>query len=561
MISACLLIGVFLQALFITNWAFSRERITMNFELTDEQRLMQDTTIRFLNEHSSSERVRAAVEKNGFDSELWSGLAELGAFGLRVPEKLGGINLSVLDAMVLMEEAGRTLVSGPLAESLVASRILALLGDTTQAELMEAILAGSSVITLAFHDIGVEPVQWVNGGAVADALIARDGNQIVLITLSGQGQWEKNLASTPLAQLDLGTAEKIVLSESEQGSQCFAQGLEEWKLLQAAALLGLSREAIRQASEYACEREAFGQPIGAYQAISHPLADLIVDVDGGKYLTWKAVHDIAKGEEDAASQVSMAIWWAADTAARTVTQALHTFGGYGLATEYDIHLYNLRAKSWPLVFGDPARFLEEAGRRLYAGEKTTLPDVGEVFIDFDLGDDARAMAQELTEFFNEVLTPELRAKAHYSFDGYDEGVHKKLAAAKFLFPAWPTEFGGRDAPPYAMNAVSQVWEEQGWTSHPVSTTNLVGTMIRKCGGDELKQEVLSKIISGDAICSLGYSEPSCGSDVFAAKTRAIPDGEGWWRIDGSKMWTSGANILPLRSPPCQISSQNPFSCM
>jgi len=70
----------------------------------------------------------------------------------------------------------------------------------------------------------------------------------------------------------------------------------------------------------------------------------------------------------------------------------------------------------------------------------------------------------------------------------------------------------------------------------------VGTMIAKCGTEELKAEVLPKIISGDAICSLGYSEPGCGSDVFAAKTRATQQEDGSWLINGSKMWTSGANI-------------------
>ncbi|MGL4566500.1 MAG: acyl-CoA dehydrogenase family protein, partial [Halioglobus sp.] len=187
------------------------------------------------------------------------------------------------------------------------------------------------------------------------------------------------------------------------------------------------------------------------------------------------------------------------------------------------------------------RLLEEAGRRFYAGEQAVLPEVGEVSIDFDLGDEAREMAAELNELFDRILTPELRAKAHYSFDGFDPGVHRKLAEARLLFPGWPRDCGGRDAPPYAINALRKVWEEYGWSSHAVSTTMMVGTMIRLFGTDELKDEVLNRIVSGEVICSLGYSEPGCGSDVFAAQTRATRDGDGW-RIDGSKMWTSGANI-------------------
>lgn len=75
----------------------------------------------------------------------------------------------------------------------------------------------------------------------------------------------------------------------------------------------------------------------------------------------------------------------------------------------------------------------------------------------------------------------------------------------------------------------------------MGTTSMVGTIIRRFGSDELKRDVLTRIVNGEAICSLGYSEPGSGSDVFAAKTRATPDGNGW-RIDGQKMFTSGANI-------------------
>ncbi len=514
----------------------------MNFALSDDQRMMRETFARFLDEQSSVAQVRDAAQSGGFDPTLWQGLAELGAFGLRVPEEACGLGLGLMDAVVLMEEAGRRLASGPLAETLVATRVLALLGGDAHSALLEQVLAGDKVLSLAFHDVAQEPLQWVAGGAVADAVIARDGDQVVLLTpAGGAGRDEANLASTPIAELRLDGAQRVVLAAGTAGLDIYAQAIEEWKILVAVALASLSREAIRQASEYACERIAFGQPIGTYQGIAHPLADLITDVDGGKYFAWKTIHDIDKNLPDAGAQISLALWWNADTATRAVSQALHTFGGYGLSTEYDVHLYNLRAKAWPLVWGDPALLLEEAGRRLYGGEQAKLPEVGEVSIDFDLGDDARDMAGELKDFFARNLTPELRAKAHYSFDGFDAGIHKKLAEANLLFPAWPKEYGGREAPPYAVSALRKVFEEHTWSTHAMSTTMMVGTMIQKFGSDELKKEVLAKIISGDVICSLGYSEPGCGSDVFAAQTRATRDGDDW-RIDGSKMFTSGANI-------------------
>jgi alkylation response protein AidB-like acyl-CoA dehydrogenase len=513
----------------------------MNFELSEDQQLLRDTFARYLNEHSSMVRVRAA-QPSGFDPALWTGLAELGAWSLRVPEDAGGVGLGLLDAAVLMEEVGRTLASGPVAETLVAARLLATIDPGANSDLLERVTAGSAVVSIALHDIAAEPTQWIAGGAVAEAVIARNGDKIVLVaTPASERTSEPNLASTPIAELHLGRAKYTVLSNTEAGRKAFAQGIEEWKLLIAAALAGLSRESVRLAAAYACERVAFGQPIGTYQAISHPLADLSTDIDGGKYLTWKTIRDIADGKPEAGAEISLTSWWNIDTAGRAVAQALHTFGGYGLTTEYDIHMFNLHAKAWPLVFGDPLRLLEEAGRRLYAGERTEVPEAGALSIDFDLGEEATSLAKEVHAFFEKNLTPELRAKAHYSFDGHDAGIHRKLAQAGLLFPSWPKEAGGRAAPPYAMNALHQAWEDVGWSSHAISTTGMVGTMIRLFGSEELKQEVLTKIVAGDAVCSLGYSEPGSGSDVFAAQTRATRDGDDW-RIDGSKMFTSGANI-------------------
>jgi alkylation response protein AidB-like acyl-CoA dehydrogenase len=525
----------------------------VNLELSPDQEALREAFARFLDEESSMPRVRAALP-SGFDKALWDGLAELGAFSVRVPEAAGGLGLGVLDAAALLEEVGRTLASGPIAETLVAARVLAQLGG---ADVLEKVLAGQSVVSLAFHDLAEQPVQWVAGGAVADAVVARDGDRVVLVKVPAAArQSEPNLASTPIAELRLAAGERAVLGAGPEALAVFEQALEEWKLLMAAALSGLAREAIRLAAAYACERVAFGQPIGTYQGVSHPLADLITEVDGGKLLVWQAIRDVADGAREAGAEISLAFWWNTDVAGRAVCQALQTFGGYGLTTEYDIHLYNLRARAWPLVAGDPSRALDEAGRRLYGGEKAALPDVGEVSIDFDIGDEARAFAAEVDAFFTKTLTPELKAKAHYSWDGHDPGVHKKLAEARLLFPAWPEELGGRNAPPYAVNAGMAVWEDHGWTGHAAGTTGMVAAILRRFGSDEVKREVLAKVVAGEAVISLGYSEPGSGSDVFAAQTRAVPEGNGW-RIDGQKMFTSGANLAQFVLLLCRTNPDVP----
>ncbi|WP_174274606.1 acyl-CoA dehydrogenase family protein [Sphingomonas bacterium] len=531
----------------------------MNFEPSDDQKMIADTFARYLDEHSSIARVRKALPF-GFDAELWRGLGEMGAFAMRVPEADGGLGLSLLDAALLMEEAGRTLVSGPLAEAIVAGRLLALIGDDGVAALAGRAATGDAVLTLALNDAAEEPLQWIAGGAVADAVIARDGDSIVMVVPSAAEKAAAaeraspegtrnhagepiapNLASMPITQVRLDAADRTVLATGPEAVARFAAAIEEWKLLTAATLAGIGREAVRLAAVYASERKAFGQPIGTYQAISHPLADLAVEADGGKYLVWKTIRDIADGVEQAGAQVSMALWWNAKTAGAAGSQALHTFGGYGLTNEYDIYLYNLRARALPMLLGDPEEMLAEAGRRLYQGEQVSLPDVGEVSIDFDLGDEAHALAAEVDAFFTRTLTPELKAKAHYSYAGHDDYVHKRLAEENLLFPGWSKEYGGREASPYALSAVASVWEDHGWSSHAAGTSSMVGWIMQRFGTDDLKEEALARVVAGDAVCSLGFSEPGSGSDVFAAATRATPDGNGW-RINGSKMFTSGANF-------------------
>ena len=172
----------------------------MNFELTEDQDMMRDMFARFLDEHSSMVRVRAGQETGGFDAELWRGLAEQGALAIRVPEESGGLGLGLFDAALLMEEAGRTLASGPLAEALVAARLLAQFGG--QDDLLGKVLAGETVATIALADIAVQPVQWVAGGAVAEAVIVRRGNDVVLVEVPESARIaEDNLASTPIAEI------------------------------------------------------------------------------------------------------------------------------------------------------------------------------------------------------------------------------------------------------------------------------------------------------------------------------------------------------------------------
>jgi len=509
----------------------------VNFDLTSEQEMMRDSFARYLDDTCTPERLREAERGGGADPELWAGLAELGAFMLRVPEEAGGLGLGTFDvAAVLMEEVGRKIPFGPIAETVLGARLLALIG--ADEELLAEVMGGERMLTLALHDLAERPAQFVAYGAHAVLVIARRGDAVELYTPSGTA--EANLASTGLAEITFASDQAQVLASGPQAAAHFAATLEEWKLLTAATLSAVGRQAVKMAAEYASERKQFGQPIGQFQGVSHPLADAWCDVDGGRLLVWRTLRSIADGHPGAAAEVSLTAWFCATGAARAVSQALQAFGGYGLTTEYDIYLYNLRAKALALIAGDPEGWLREGGRRRYAGEGANLPDVGDVPIEFDIGEEARAMVGEVEAFLAANVTPEMRAKFHYSWEGFVPELHSKLADANLLFLGNP-DMGGRAVGPYARRAARKALDRIGYSNPAAGVTEMVGTMIARFGSDELKAEVLSRMTSGASITSLGYSEPGAGSDVFAAQTRAIPDGNGW-RIEGTKMFTSGANL-------------------
>jgi alkylation response protein AidB-like acyl-CoA dehydrogenase len=514
----------------------------LKIELSEERELLRETFAQLFAVESSAERVRAA-EPVGFDSKLWQQLAGTGGLSMRVPEPSGGGGAGLLDAAVVAFEAGRRLVSGPFLESIVAGRILALCSDGAASPWLAKLIDGSAVVSLALQDWRDAPTQIVAGGAVANAVVGLDGDDVIVLTLSRAAEVPSNLGSSPIASWSLEETDRTVVASGDVARRTFFAGREEWKLLMAAALAGLGREALELAGRYASERVQFDRPIGSFQAVAHPLADSVADIEGARLLVWKTIWAISAGRPDAAALLSMSFAWAASAATRAVARALHTHGGYGLSLEYEIQLYHRRGKSWPLALGDPQHELQLVADRLFGGDRdaVVLPEAGDVDLEFGLGEPARAFADEARRFFEENLSDELLAHRHFAWEGHHPGFQRKLADAGLLYPAWPSRYGGQDRHPYEMAALAGVFAEFRWTRFAITTTGMVGRTVMDFGSEELKREVLPRIARGDAISSLGYTEPGSGSDVAAAKTRALRDGDDWL-INGQKMFTSGAEL-------------------
>jgi alkylation response protein AidB-like acyl-CoA dehydrogenase len=514
----------------------------MNLNLNHEQQLLSDSVGRLLASASSPARVRAA-EAAGFDPDLWAQLIEMGILSVRVPESDGGSGLGLIDAVLVAEQAGRHLASVPLAEAMPAASLLAKLPGMLAAGLLADALEGSPVLLLpqSLRDGELQAVPVIAGAVI----LALDGDSVIALR-NMPGAAEANLGSIALGLRCLSGPDspiaRQVVAEGAAARDAFLAALEEWKLLKAAMLAGLARRALELAADYAKERHQFGKLIGSFQGIAHPLADALTEVDGARLLVWRAIWAIARGMPEAAANVSMAWWWATQSSANAVARALHTFGGYGVSLEYDIQLYYRRAKAWALLAGDPRQELYAVADRLWQPESNVpLPDAGAVAMCFDSGDAARAFGDEVRAFFRANLTDELKSHAHHSAAGYHAGFHAKLAEAGLLFPHWPAQFGGRDKTPFDMAELGEVFEEFNWQRITGPITNQVAQIVMRFADPQVKEEVLPRFASGAALACLGFTEPSCGSDVFAARTRAVRDGDDWL-IDGQKIFTTSADL-------------------
>jgi alkylation response protein AidB-like acyl-CoA dehydrogenase len=375
----------------------------MDFGFNQEQELLRATARKFFENECTSEFVRARMaEPAGVTDAFWAKLAEQGWLGLIYPEEFGGTGLGFVDLTVLMEEMGRAVMPGPFFSTVLLGG-LAILDSGSAAQKKEwlgKISAGEAKATLAF----TEPNARWDAAAVTVAAREAGGK----FTLNG----------TKLFVLDAHTADVLVVvartregSRPEEGLSLFlvpkgAKGLEV-KLLptmdqtrklcevtfndvavSAEALLGpkdgawapLSRvldratvalcaemcggaqRVLDMTTEYAKIRVAFGKPIGSYQGVKHRAADMLVEVENAKSLTYYAAWAVDENVPEAPLAASMAKAYVSDAFRRTAGAGIQLHGGIGFTWEHDLHLYFKRAKSSEFTFGDASYHRERVAQ-------------------------------------------------------------------------------------------------------------------------------------------------------------------------------------------------------
>lgn len=325
----------------------------MNLEPTEDQKTVRDAFARFFADRCPINVVRDA-EPLGHSPALWARLRETGAPGMGVDEKLGGGGATAVDLLLLMHEAGKVLAPVPLAEHLAATRTLARTAAGRDASWFGDAVEGDIIAVPALHPAADGTARLVPGGAVADVVVALDGDRLVAVRSDAPMTAPPNHACAPLADRDVRNGERTVLAEGADAAALFARMRADWQLATAGALAGLSARALEIGIAYTRERRQFDRPIAAFQAVQQGLADLVGPIDGTTLLAARAAWTDDSGDEaEAARLASMAFLACADVARNTTYRSLHYHGGYGVTLEYDIQLYFRRARGWPLVLGDP----------------------------------------------------------------------------------------------------------------------------------------------------------------------------------------------------------------
>lgn len=278
-----------------------------------------------------------------------------------LPAEYGGDAASLVNLALIAEEAGRAMAPVPLVSHVVSTRALARLHgpETTLAEAAR----GDRIFTIALHETTESGRQLVPEAAISQDILAFDGESFCLFTNEGASAHTPNQASLPIGWWAPADAvARQVLATGEVASRAFRQATDEWRILTAASLVGLSAAALKVAAEFAKTRETLGVPIGALQGVAFPLADVAIGVAGARHVVWKAAW-MSEHEPAARPELPLIAYCNAGEVATigTITSA-HMQGGLGVSCEADASMYLLRANGWASLGGDRLQLLTDIGR-------------------------------------------------------------------------------------------------------------------------------------------------------------------------------------------------------
>ncbi len=329
----------------------------LDYSLSEDHKDLQAAYRQFFDTHCSIEVVWAA-EESGFDKSLWERLCAMGASTMALDESVGGDGATLVDLTLVAEELGRAAAPVPWIDHVCATRLWARLGGVDPES-----VDGTSVLGFDSRVEATPGRRLIASAAVADRIIVRDGDDVVALSYDARPERVANLGRLPMAWVDPDTADqRTVLASGPEAVAEYARALDEWRVLTAAALTGLVEQTMTIAAEFAKSRYTLGVPIGTLQAISHPLANMAIVVQGGRNLAHRAAWFLDNEPTERPELAGSAFVFMAEEAPKAATLAVHIQGGLGVSTEAAATAYLVRARGWALAGGDPADTAKQIGR-------------------------------------------------------------------------------------------------------------------------------------------------------------------------------------------------------
>jgi alkylation response protein AidB-like acyl-CoA dehydrogenase len=379
----------------------------MDIGFTEEQELLRDTARKFLDSECDTKFVRRMMATEAaVTPEFWAKLAENGWLGITYPEEDGGSGLGLVDLVVLMEEIGRAVMPGPFpATVLLGGAAIAGVGSAAQRrEFLPGIAAGDTKATLAASEPNARwdaagitlAAREARGGFtlsgtklfvpdahLADVLVVaartrdgstmEDGVSLFLVPKGAPGVEVRLLPSVDetrkLCEVKfdgVAVPAGALLGELHRGWPGLAQVVDRAAVALSAEMCGAAQRVLDMTVEYAKMRIAFGKPIGIYQGVKHKCADMLIEIENAKSLTYYAAWAVDEGEADAAMAVSMAKAAASDAGRKVCAAGIQLHGGIGMTWEHDLQLYLKRAKASEIALGDATWHRERIARLMGA---------------------------------------------------------------------------------------------------------------------------------------------------------------------------------------------------
>jgi alkylation response protein AidB-like acyl-CoA dehydrogenase len=336
----------------------------VDFDFNDEQREIKSTARDLIADRFKPEKVRELADSDSpYDDAIWNEMCELGWPGIAIAEEHGGQGLGVIELVILQEELGYACAPSPLISNAFAGALIERAGSGEQrARWLPGIASGRERGAAALTPDD-EPV--VGAAAAAAVLVLNDGDGARLV----------EPAEASLERLDLIDTTRAYFRVSAGGGDplpgVVAEAVDIGAVALAAELVGVAQRALDMATDYAKEREQFGRPIGAYQAVSHRLAGMLWDVEEARSLTYYAGWAADADPDALPLAAAMAKARASDAATQVTHDAIQTFGGIGFTWEHDIHFFLKRARVGAQLLGTARQHRERVAQLAGLGEPVT----------------------------------------------------------------------------------------------------------------------------------------------------------------------------------------------